>query len=146
MAVIREEVGTHSPSQLFLRIQEKTVLECLLLRKKNILWVIRMIHMTYKLSVVSLGFFLKRENLTPKATWHHCQLKCKTLRSWKKKKTIPWSEQTCVTYREWHPADCKPINGITEHPLCTNQVLHQVTNSSITEKPIVVSHGPSYPA
>lgn len=86
MAVIREEVGTHSPSQLFLRIQEKTVLECLLLRKKNILWVIRMIHMTYKLSVVSLGFFLKRENLTPKATWHHCQLKCKTLRSWKKKK------------------------------------------------------------
>ena len=38
------------------------------IKEKNILWVIRMIHMTYKLSIASLGFFLKRENLTPKAT------------------------------------------------------------------------------
>ena len=83
--------GIHSPSQLFLRIQDRTVFcyKCNFgistLKEKNIPWLIRMIHMIYKLSIASLGFFLKRENLTPKATWHHCQLKCKTLRSWKKK-------------------------------------------------------------
>jgi len=37
------------------------------IKEKNIHWVIRMIHMIYKLPTASLGFFLKRENLTPKA-------------------------------------------------------------------------------
>ena len=111
-----------------------------------------MSHMTYKLSIASLGFFLKRENLTPKATWHLCQLKCKTLRSWKKKKNNSLIRaDLCDIQRKKSCSavgskDFKPISSITEHPLCTNQVLHQVTKSSVPERPIVVSHGPSYPA